>query len=448
MTPRLELLEERTLLSGNLQLSLVAPPTAAPGASITYMISVTNIDSAAAADVSLTESLPSGVTYQSQSQTDGPSFTLSQSDNVVNDTIDSLAAGASATFSITGVVASDETVGAVLTDTAAATGSGAYSGFVPWSTTVQQSGSDGGSDSISRGSGSAGGASVSNLSKGGGVGFETASGSTSTSMSSNNPSVPYGTPVTFTADVSGQFTTNASQGYVTFYNTTGGNPGIAIGTASLAATTIQTTQEASLPPVVLPVAVYTYDATYTSNGSFLSSTSAPYKQTVTGTAATTTSLSQDVNPSSPNQLVTYTVTVAPVSGGGVPTGTVTFYVNGTTSLGSVTLPTGSSTATFPKTWTTAGIYKITATYSGSSVFATSTSARLPQTVTPSTYLNSSVNPSYPGEPVQFQAVVNGFNTTVSQGTVNLIRQPHPADRGARRRSWRRTRSPNSPRSPP
>ena len=102
--PRLEQLEDRTLLTANLQISLLVPATAAPGQDVTYTISVSNAGSSAASGVTLGDSFPA--TYQSQTQTGGPTFSLSHSGNSIDDTISSLAAGASATFSVVAQVSS------------------------------------------------------------------------------------------------------------------------------------------------------------------------------------------------------------------------------------------------------------------------------------------------------------------------------------------------------
>jgi hypothetical protein len=123
-------------------------------------------------------------------------------------------------------------------------------------------------------------------------------------------------------------------------------------------------------------------------------------------ANTTTVLSSSQNPAyatSPNNTVTFTATV---SSSGTPTGTVAFYANGSTSPLScssgnqtlngsgqatcgITLTAGSSgssssqcSATSPPTFPTVcqGISTITAVYSGSSTYYTSTSAALNQLV--------------------------------------------------------------------
>ncbi|MEA3207271.1 MAG: hypothetical protein QOE70_328 [Chthoniobacter sp.] len=76
------------------------PATATPGASITYVITVTNKGESDARNVVLTDTLPPETTFVSQSQISGPAFTLTNSGNDVSDTIAALPAGASATFNV------------------------------------------------------------------------------------------------------------------------------------------------------------------------------------------------------------------------------------------------------------------------------------------------------------------------------------------------------------
>ncbi|HEX3655624.1 MAG TPA: choice-of-anchor tandem repeat GloVer-containing protein [Pirellulales bacterium] len=70
------------------------------GQNLTYTVTVTNNSSTDAQNVSLADLLPSGESFASQSETSGPGFTLGVSGNDVTDTIATLPAGASATFSI------------------------------------------------------------------------------------------------------------------------------------------------------------------------------------------------------------------------------------------------------------------------------------------------------------------------------------------------------------
>jgi hypothetical protein len=135
-------------------------------------------------------------------------------------------------------------------------------------------------------------------------------------------------------------------------------------------------------------------------------------------ASTTTSLSSTPNPSTFNDTVTLTATVAPVSpGAGVPTGTVNFF-DGATNIGSGTLSGGS--ASFQISSLSVGSHSLTAQYVGSSNFGGSTSAATSQVVNPlasTTVLTSSVNPSAIGQPVTFTATVSPSSAT---GTVEFL----------------------------
>jgi len=132
-------------------------------------------------------------------------------------------------------------------------------------------------------------------------------------------------------------------------------------------------------------------------------------------APTTISLSSSLNPSSYGQSVTFTATVASVSG--TPTGTVNFY-SGTTALGSATLSSGS--ASISTTSLSSGSRSITAAYEGSSNFAPSPSPVVNQvvngTTATATSLHSSLNPSTAGESVTFTASVTSASGTPT-GTV-------------------------------
>jgi uncharacterized repeat protein (TIGR01451 family) len=70
------------------------------GGVIAYTITVNNSGPTAASNVSLFDMLPAGTTLIEQTQTNGPSFALGTTPNQVTNTIASLPAGASATFTI------------------------------------------------------------------------------------------------------------------------------------------------------------------------------------------------------------------------------------------------------------------------------------------------------------------------------------------------------------
>jgi uncharacterized repeat protein (TIGR01451 family) len=93
--------------SVTLGIGLGAPPTTMAGATLTYNLGVGNEGPDAAQNVSLTDQLPAGVTFVSQSQTSGPAFTLNSSGGQVSDTLASLPAGSSASFTIVVSVAAN-----------------------------------------------------------------------------------------------------------------------------------------------------------------------------------------------------------------------------------------------------------------------------------------------------------------------------------------------------
>lgn len=141
-------------------------------------------------------------------------------------------------------------------------------------------------------------------------------------------------------------------------------------------------------------------------------------------AGTTTTLTSSVNPSIQGKSVTFTATVIPQSGSGIPAGTVTFQ-NGATVLGKKPLTAG--TVTFITQALPPGSDSITAVYGGSSTFTASTSSPLNQFVqaTTTTVVTSSLptQSSY-GQTVLFSATVsssigappNGETITFAQGT--------------------------------
>src|SRR5208337_1395241 len=98
-----------------------------------------------------------------------------------------------------------------------------------------------------------------------------------------------------------------------------------------------------------------------------------------GTNPTTTSLTLVPSSIAVGSLgpIAMTATVAPVSGGGTPTGSVTYF-NGSTQVGTATLSGGVGTFNFNPSSLAVGIYSITAVYSGDSMFSASTSP--PQTL--------------------------------------------------------------------
>jgi uncharacterized repeat protein (TIGR01451 family) len=81
--------------------SLGVPAPAAAGGNLTYTLTVTNSGPQEAQNLVLSDLLPWGLSFVSQSQSGGRSFQLSNSSNQLSDSIAALAAGASAQFTIT-----------------------------------------------------------------------------------------------------------------------------------------------------------------------------------------------------------------------------------------------------------------------------------------------------------------------------------------------------------
>lgn len=133
--------------------------------------------------------------------------------------------------------------------------------------------------------------------------------------------------------------------------------------------------------------------------------------------STTTTLSAAPNPSSFGNSVTLTATVS--SSSGTPAGTVTFY-DGATALGTTSL-NGFGQATLTTSALSVGSHSLTATYSGSGSFLTSTSTPVTEVVkyATQTTITSSVNPSAAGQSVTFTANVHAWSG-VPAGTVTFF----------------------------
>ena len=137
---------------------------------------------------------------------------------------------------------------------------------------------------------------------------------------------------------------------------------------------------ATLTTAGLKVGTHTLTATYNGDPNTASSTSAGATQAV-NPAGTTTTLATSLSPAYAGQAVKVTATVAPVApGGGVPTGTVQFYIDGAVYGGALSVVNGVATLTLPRL--AAGDHVIAATYTGTANYLTSTAAPLTQTILP------------------------------------------------------------------
>jgi hypothetical protein len=124
---------------------------------------------------------------------------------------------------------------------------------------------------------------------------------------------------------------------------------------------------------------------------------------------TSTALSSSAPTSFANEPVTFTAVVTS-SGTGTPTGSVTFFdSNAPLASPTLTVVGGVDEATLTTSSLGVGTHTISAVYSGDSIFGSSTSPGLSQTVqligTTTTLALSSVNPSVVDQPVTFTATV-------------------------------------------
>ena len=177
---------------------------------------------------------------------------------------------------------------------------------------------------------------------------------------------------------------------------------------------------ASLPTTALPLGANSITATYSGDTNFLTSTSTAVTANVS--QAATTMLVAAPTTAVTGQPVTLTATVAAASGSGTPTGTVTFF-NGSTSLGSA--PLSSGTAVLTTMSLVVGTPSLTAVYSGDSTFAGSTSTAVTVTVTvagTNTAVTVVPNPSASGTTVTLNATVTAASpgTGIPAGTVNFF----------------------------
>ena len=226
---------------------------------------------------------------------------------------------------------------------------------------------------------------------------------TSTSVTSSlNPSL-VGQSVTFTATVSSAYGAIPDGEMVTFKDHS----------ATLSTATLSGGM-ATLSISTLAAGSHSITVTYAGDTLFAGSVSAVLAQVVNKNPSSTT-VASSLNPSSFEQMVTFTATVTT---SGSPTGTVTFK-SGTATLGTVAL-TGN-TASLSTSALTAGSHLITATYNGDATFKASTSPGLKQVVSKALTaesLASSQNPSALGQPVTFTASVSS-SAGVPTGTVTF-----------------------------
>jgi len=241
---------------------------------------------------------------------------------------------------------------------------------------------------------------------------------TSTTLSSSlNPSQP-GDNVTFTARV--QSASGTPNGTVTFTDNGSSlcNNVSLSGGSAICSTSALTAGRHTI------AAAYAGNATYPASSDSLSQTVGTSGSG--GKQTTSTTLTATPNPVSAGSTLTLTATVS----GSAPTGTVTFYADpnlpfnyGTTLCNAVALSSGTATCT--NTTLPQGAHILIATYAGDANNQNSTSANVNLTVDPAgttpppapkLTLSTSPNPSYVGQPVNFNL---GLDSTLAGGVVRV-----------------------------
>jgi hypothetical protein len=226
------------------------------------------------------------------------------------------------------------------------------------------------------------------------------------SLNSSLSSSSYSQAVTITATVQPSYVTGIATGTVSFYD--GGN-------FWQSAPVLNNTAQITVSGFA--VGAHSLSATYSGDSNFTGSSAAPISLTVSS-AATTTVVTSNANPSVYGQSATFTATVNLGFAGSTPSGAITIF-DGTTVLYSGYLSGGSAQVTVNSLL--AGTHSITAQYAGSANFTGSTSAVLTQTVNQAASLilaSSNVNPASFGQPVTFNATIQ--TTTVPSGTVTFL----------------------------
>lgn len=217
-------------------------------------------------------------------------------------------------------------------------------------------------------------------------------GTTTTLVSSQNPSNA-GENVTFTATVT---TTSGA-------STPTGTMKFSIDGVPQAPVALNNAGQAIFSTVELPDGLTNVAADYSGDTNFTASSDSLVQ--VVMQDGTTTTIVSSQNPSGAGDSVEFTATVTAQSGSGIPTGFVTFFIDGSSQT-SASLGSGG-VATFSTNRFVPGANLVTAQYSGDQNHLGS-SRTLTQTVgqiATTTTLVSSANPSDPGQPVTFTATV-------------------------------------------
>jgi sugar lactone lactonase YvrE len=234
------------------------------------------------------------------------------------------------------------------------------------------------------------------------------SASTTTSLSTSNPSVPFGTAVTFTATVLG-VSVSTPTGSVVFKD----------GSIVLATAALNSSGAAIYVNTTLTAGPHSITATYQGDSDYAVSMSTPSVTETIVQTATATALSASTAASIVRNPVNFTAIVTS-SIGRIPTGTVTFVSSNILVCSGTLDSTGKvSCAT---TSLAVGLDNVTATYAGDPNDTASTSSSLlvaVQQAPTTTILSSSQNPLLTLAPVIIAAKVANGSTNSATGQVTF-----------------------------
>ena len=231
---------------------------------------------------------------------------------------------------------------------------------------------------------------------------------TTTGLVANPASPLYGQAITLTATVTPSVgTTTALAGLtVTFFD---GGTSIGTGTvnSSGVATFVTSTTNPPLP------GTHNYVATFGGNSVYNISSSASTPVTIPQ-VVTTATVTSNINPSGLLLPVTFTATVVPAANGSVAAlagQTVTITIDGTPNTATLD---ATGTATLTTSALPLGNHNVTVSYAGSVLNMPSSSTTLVQVVQAGTFaaLNSSLDPSHPGDTVTFTATLTSPGNAV------------------------------------
>jgi len=195
-------------------------------------------------------------------------------------------------------------------------------------------------------------------------------------------------------------------GTMTFYD----------GTSILTTVTLDALGEGSDTTSALANGTHSITVQYSGDTNFIGSTSAPAFVTV-GTGSITTLQLNSISLTY-GQGTTATATVSPASGTALPTGSVTFTLDGVAQPSS-TIVSGKATFAIPAT-TTTGSHSITAMYTGNSSFGSSTSSAMSFTVSQAvlTVTGNTATMTYGGTVPAISATIAGFVNSETSSVVS------------------------------